>query len=267
MESSLEKVKLFVFDVDGTLILGTQPLPFAKQVLERLTSEHIDFVILSNNSSYSVKGNKERLEIVLDLQLSMSNIYTSTQASIDYLLKNKMLNCYLIGTPSMIEDFEKKGIKSTSENPQAIILGFDKTLDYEKIQTAALLLQQKDKIPFFATHLDDTCPIDNGRIPDVGSFLKMFEQATGRTADLVFGKPSNLILDLVLKQKNFAKSEVLVVGDRLETDIKMAVNSGVKSALVLTGETKEKDLSNSEFRPDFVWKNLETLYNYLNDKN
>ncbi len=266
MENLLDTINLFVFDVDGTLLLGSQPLPFANEVIDLLQSKNIDFLIISNNSSYSVKENKTRLENILQVKLDSSNLYTSVQASIDYLLKSNIVNCYLIGTPSMIGEFEQSGISNSESNPEAIILGFDRTLTYEKIKTASLLLQKEEKIPFFATHPDDTCPVDEGRIPDVGSFLKMFENATGRTADLIFGKPSRLILDLVLSKRNIDVSEVLVIGDRIETDIKMASDSNAKSALVLTGEFSEDKKNTTQFTPTFIWKNLEQLFEFLKTK-
>ncbi len=228
-----------------------------------LQEKKIDFTILSNNSSYSVVQNKERLENVLGVKLETSNIYTSIQATIDYLGKNRYDQCYLIGTPAMIKDFENAGIRNTDTNPKAIVLGFDKTLTYEKIAKTALFLQEKPVIPFFATHPDDTCPVEDGEIPDVGSFLMMFKQATDRTADIILGKPNELILKLCLGKTQVDFSEVLVIGDRLETDIKMANSVGIKSSLVLTGETKREDLLKSGVSPTLVWTDLQPLYDFL----
>jgi len=129
-----------------------------------------------------------------------------------------------------------------------------------------LLLQKEEKIPFYATHPDSTCPMEYGKIPDVGSFLKMFEEATGKTADIIFGKPNGLILELCLTKRDLRFSEVLVIGDRLETDFKMAEVTGALSALVLTGETTREELSELEFNPTFIWESLEDLYNYLKEK-
>jgi len=106
------------------------------------------------------------------------------------------------------------GISFTEINPQAVVLGFDKTLTYKKIGSAALYLQREECIPFIATNPDDTCRIDGGQIPDVGLFLKMFEQTTGRKPDKIIGKPNKAILELSLNGKNVQYSEVLVVGDR-----------------------------------------------------
>ncbi|MHA1347152.1 MAG: HAD hydrolase-like protein [Candidatus Heimdallarchaeaceae archaeon] len=98
------------------------------------------------------------------------------------------------------------------------------------------------------------------------SFLKMFEQTTGRKPDKILGKPNKLILELSLKGKNVQKNEVLVVGDRLETDIKMANDAGVASSLVLTGETSKNDLELSNIQPSIVWGNLKLLCDYLSEK-
>lgn len=94
----------------------------------------------------------------------------------------------------------------------------------------------------------------------------MFEQATGRKHDKINGKPNKVMLELSLKGKNDLKSEVLVVGDRLETDIRMAYEAGAKSSLVLTNETTKNDLELSNIQPSVVWENLKFLFDYLSKK-
>ena len=190
MDNTLDEIRCYIFDIDGTLIRGNSPLPYATEVIRQLQKMKIDFVILSNNSSYSTFENKERLEEVLNVKLSLKNFYTSIQATADFLIKANLTQCYIIGTPSMISEFEEKGVSFSDKDPQAVVLGFDKTLTYKKIESAALYLQREECIPFIATHPDDTCPIDEGRIPDVGSFLKMFKQATGRKPEKIIGKPN-----------------------------------------------------------------------------
>ncbi len=266
MDNLLDRIKCFIFDIDGTLILGNNPLPYATEIIRLLQRTKTDFVILSNNSSYSTFENKERLEEVLNVKLSLNDIYTSIQATADFLINANITQCYIIGTPSMVKEFEEKGISFNNINPQAVVLGFDKTLTYGKIESAALFLQREERIPFIATHPDDTCPIDGGRIPDIGSFLKMFEQATGRKPDKILGKPNKIILESSLNGKDVQKNEVLVVGDRLETDIRMAYEAGVKSSLVLTDEISKTALNLSNIQPSIVWENLKLLFDYLSKK-
>ena len=259
----LKKIKLYIFDVDGTLVLGEKALPYASDVIELLKKNNFNFIILSNNSSYSIEENLKRLETILKVTLSLKNLYTSTHATIDFISKKNIRRCFIVGTPGMIQDFTENGIIQDTENPQAIILGFDKTLNYNKIQKTAFLLQKNPQIPFFATHPDLTCPTEEGDIPDVGSFLKMFEAATGRSADIIFGKPNELILEQCISKFNLDFSEVLVVGDRLETDILMANSLGTRSALVLTGDTSAEDLNLMKNGSTLIWEDLGTLYNYL----
>lgn len=263
MEAILNKIQLFIFDVDGTLLLGSQPLPYATKVIELLKKKEKDFIIISNNSSYSPEENKQRLEKTLRIEFEYSNLYTSMQATIEYLKKNHISSSYIVGTPLMVEEFEKSDIRQDSEKPEAIVLGYDKTLTYDKIKTLTLLLQREERIPFFATHADKTCPIDDGKIPDVGSFLKMFEEATDRTPDIVFGKPNDIMIKSSMKERNIKKSNVLIIGDRLETDIQMANSAEIYSALVLTGDSNENDALETELKPTFIWNNLEFLYDFL----
>lgn len=263
MSEFLQQFKYFIFDVDGTLLLGKQALPFASNILRLLQERGLQFTILSNNSSYSIDENKSRLSDILKVKLSPENVYTSTHTTIEFLIKNNLTRCYVVGTPGMVTDMYKSGITNSLEDPQAIILGFDKTLNYEKIKQTSLLLKQKPQIPFYATHPDDTCPTEEGEIPDVGSFLRMFEQATGRTADVIFGKPNEIMLRSCLEKSSVNLSQVLVIGDRLETDIKMANTVGVKSVLLLNSQISQYDLENGEVKPSKVWKDLEELYEFL----
>jgi len=117
LDQILDRIKLFIFDVDGTLILGSKPLLFVKEVLHKLKEQKRDFLIISNNSSYSVKENKKRLEETIGVDLSFNNLYTSIQATIDFLQKNNIKESYIVGTPSMISEFKNSGIKNTADNP------------------------------------------------------------------------------------------------------------------------------------------------------
>ena len=263
MDEILSQIQLFIFDVDGTLILGSKPLPYSREVIELLKAQKKDFIIISNNSSFSLEENKQRLEKSLEIQLDYVHLLSSVQASIYYLKKNEITSCYIVGTANMIEEFEKQGIQQNTENPEAILLGYDKTLTYDKIAKVAILLQQEPRIPFYATHADKTCPVDGGKVPDVGSFLKMFEEATDRLPDMIFGKPNDIMIKLSMKNKKIGSENVLIIGDRLETDIKMANFAGIHSVLVLTGDSKKLDVENSENKPTLIWKNLEQLYEFL----
>jgi ribonucleotide monophosphatase NagD (HAD superfamily) len=109
--------------------------------------------------------------------------------------------------------------------------------------------------PYIATHPDFNCPVPSGFIPDIGSFMALIEASTGRKADVIVGKPNVHIVDAVVQKTGYPKSQIAMIGDRLYTDIAMG-KAGIKTILVLSGETKWEDLDDSPFQPDLIADNL-----------
>ena len=139
---------------------------------------------------------------------------------------------------------------------QAVVLAYDTELTYEKLATSCLLLQRPE-VHFLSTHPDPVCPSTKGPLPDVGSFVKLYEAATGRLPEMVFGKPNTIVLSPVLKR--FRPDEIVMVGDRLSTDKVLAENAGIDFILVLSGEAKREDLPALERQPTLVVEQLGEL--------
>ena len=134
------------------------------------------------------------------------------------------------------------------------MLTFDTELTYDKLRTISLLLQNKQSIKYLATHHDNVCPTDEGNIPDVGGFMKLIEMTTGRTPEIIFGKPNKeLLSNILLKYK---KEECAIVGDRIYTDKKLADNSGIDFILVLSGETTVDQVKKLEVAPTYIVKDM-----------
>lgn len=153
--------------------------------------------------------------------------------------------------------FEKYGHLLVEEDPDFVVLGFDKTLTYEKLKKACILLRSGKK--YIATHPDVNCPSKEGPIPDAGSIMAAIEASTGRRPDIIVGKPNPLVVEVISRKFNVSKEKMAMVGDRLYTDIRLGKNAGIVSILVLTGETTLEDLESSGIKPDFVFKSLKEL--------
>ena len=137
----------------------------------------------------------------------------------------------------------------SSKDAEAVILAYDTELTYEKLRESCLLLQY-DEVRFLATHPDFVCPSPEGPLPDIGSFIRLYEAATGRSPDVIFGKPSPELLEPLLA--DFSKNEMVMAGDRLMTDKILAENFGIEFVLVLSGEAKREDCIGLQRQPDHI---------------
>jgi HAD superfamily hydrolase (TIGR01450 family) len=249
----LDKKKVVFSDLDGTVYLGNNLIPGAKNFLNHLRDKGIFYYFLSNNSSRSKKDYAKKLS-GLGISAKEEQIILSTDGVIHYLCEKGVKEVYVIGTASMLDEFEKKGIIVDSKEPEYIILGYDTELTYEKLKKAALLMLEGVKL--MATHCDIVCPTPEGPIPDVGAILALFEKSTGKRPHKIFGKPNADMINHIIKKHNVSTQEILMIGDRIYTDMELAHRVPCDSVLVLSGETKESDLKSLDKQPTFVVENI-----------
>jgi 4-nitrophenyl phosphatase/NagD protein len=253
MTTFLDDMQCFLLDMDGTFFLGDELLPGALDFMDYLDKNGLDYLFLTNNSSKHAGLYAEKIR-KLGFDVPEEKIFTSGAATTIYLQKQKPgAKVYLVGTKALQDEFERSGFKLTNENPDFVVLGFDTSLTYEKLITFCDLVREGK--PYIATHPDINCPVPNGFIPDIGSFMALIEASTGRKPDVIIGKPNVHIVDAVVQKTGFPKSQIAMIGDRLYTDIAMGM-AGIKTILVLSGETKREDLKGSPFQPDLVANNL-----------
>ncbi|MEA4813004.1 MAG: HAD-IIA family hydrolase [Anaerolineaceae bacterium] len=257
----LPAIKAFVLDMDGTFYLGEHLLPGSLALLDYLNQKGIAFSFLTNNSTRSLKDYQQKLR-ALGLKEADCRVYTSGEATIQYLQQHfpcKKVN--LMGTQSLKTSFTEAGITLDEENPDLLVLAYDTENTYAKL--ARFCLQLRQNLPYIATHPDINYPDPKGYLPDAGAFIALIQASTGRLPQTVMGKPSAQILQQLAFKWVLAPSAILMVGDRLYTDIQGAHNAGAVSALVLSGETKRSDLQAASIQPDFVFENLAELLQAL----
>jgi len=146
--------------------------------------------------------------------------------------------------------FRDQGFTLTDDDAGAAVLTYDDELTYAGLRRFVEVL--RTGIPYFATHIDMLYPYEGGFLPDIGTFVNMIEEATGRRPDASFGKPAFAFVTHLLDRHGLAAADAVVVGDRLYTDIALAEGTDMLSVLVLSGETQREDLETSETQPDFV---------------
>ena len=246
----LSAVRLFLLDLDGTFYLDDTPLPGALGFLAALRARHTPFLFLTNNSSRGRGDYLKRLN-AMGAAVTEAEIFTSADATLAYLVREGFAkDLLLIGTPSLEAQFTAAGYAVHAAAPKAVVLGFDTTLTYEKL--TALCNAVRAGLPYIATHPDFNCPVKGGFIPDIGGVIALVEACTGRRPDVVIGKPNGEIAAAAAARFGLPLGDVCMVGDRLYTDIALG-QCGIKTALVLSGETTLQDYETSAIRADFVF--------------
>lgn len=258
----LKTIKAFVLDMDGTIYLSDHLLPGAKDFVAFLQHAKTPFLFLTNNSSKHRKMYADKL-CRLGLEVKPSMIFTSGEATAIFLKQNfpEINQIDLYGTAALEEEFSGYGFQLDMKNPKAIVLGFDTTLTYDKLWR--LCDRVRSGLPYFATHPDINCPLQDGVMPDIGAMIAFVETSTGRRPDYIIGKPNPPIVESLIKRLGLPANEICMVGDRLYTDVALG-KAGLRTVLVLSGETKVEDLPGSPYQPDLVIGNVGELLNLLN---
>ncbi len=267
MDTSLNGINCIFLDLDGTIYLGDQLIPGALEFLERCDERGIRRFFLSNNSSRSVTQYIEKLR-GLGIPAKPDEVMLSTHQLIQVLLggpspfnpgavEEEITGVFLVGTEGMRSMIEAAGIQTDSDNPGAVVLGYDTEINYEKIATAAKHLHAG--VPLIASHPDVVCPSPDGGLPDVGAMISMFEAATGVTPKFVCGKPEPGMIEHKIRELGVSLEQCAMVGDRLYTDMEMAERAGVKGVLVLSGEATLDDLEGAPQNPDLVVGSVDEL--------
>ena len=259
--------KLVLLDMDGTVYLGNHLFDGAKECFSYFKDNDINFVFITNNSSHDLEFyHKKMIDFGIKCDLK-KNFYSSTEVTINHLLKLGVKDIYVIGNKCLKDKLEKhfhlvnEFIPNTKID--ALIAGFSTELNYKELQDGCLYLQTTDCL-FIATNGDFRCPIEDGLyIPDCGGMCEWIYRCTGKKAT-VMGKPNPEIVSFLAEQFHVSMDEVLVVGDRLYTDIQVAINAKVDSLCVLSGESSIEDINNYSARPSYILKSVKDLPDLLN---
>lgn len=205
-------------------------------------------LVLSNNSSMSQEAYCRKLR-GFGLSVDPEDLFTSTAATIIYLRREGLQRVYPLAVPEVEQEFAAAGLELTGERPDAVVLTFDKTLTYEKLQTACRCIL--DGARFVCTHPDVVCPTETLPIPDCGAIARAVIAATGVSPQII-GKPNDTMVQAALARLGAAPEDAAVVGDRLYTDMEMGFRAGLYTILVLSGETRPEDLAGAPRQPDCV---------------
>jgi HAD superfamily hydrolase (TIGR01450 family) len=253
--------RLYLLDMDGTLYLGDNVLPGAIDYIHTLEKTGRKYIYLTNNSSRAGKDYVPRLTR-LGFPCTMETVFSSGMATGLYYQEHYAgKKACVVGTRAFQRELQSYGVEIDNKNAEVVVVGFDTELVYEKLYDAVHFLRRG--APFLAANPDWVCPQPENEVqPDCGSICALLTAATGRRPKFI-GKPNRSMIDIISRKTGIPNDQICCVGDRLYTDIAVAVNAGAVSVLVLSGETDRKMLETADVQPDYVLQDVRGISEIL----
>jgi len=257
--SGCHGVEGYLLDLDGTVYLSDRLIDGAAETISTLRSRGRRIVFLTNKPLYS-RDDYARKLTRLGIPTAEADVVNSSYVLSRYLAnRDPGARVYAIGEPPLLAELEEAGL-SLCDDPgkiEYVIAAFDRTFDYEKLNIGFQAI--RCGAHFVATNPDRTCPVDGGEIPDAAGVIAALEATTGKKVEAVVGKPSPVIVSVALDRLGVSREHCAMVGDRLETDIRMARDTGLTAILTLSGVTSRADLAVSKIEPDYVIESIAAL--------
>lgn len=224
-------IKAVAFDLDGTIYFGNQPAEGALETVNSLKAQGLSIFYFTNNSSATRHKLLGKLRS-MGFDPGIDDIYSSAFATAKYLKNKKISKVYCLGSQGLIHELEELDIKIVAADfAEAMVIGLDVDITYDKISSALNFVAQNDAV--VVCNKDRNYRIENNELrPGCGSLVAAIEYAVGKTFDCVIGKPNPFMMKLLLKENRLNCEEVLVVGDNYESDIAMAKNIGCPSIFI-----------------------------------
>lgn len=244
----------YVFDLDGTLYLGDALLPGAAETVAAIRDHGARIAFLTNKplerpATYAAKLAQ------LGIPAQAHEVVSSTDALVRYLLANAAAARILAISEPLVEAIVREAGFATvplaePELADLVVVSWDRTFDYAKLVAAFRAVRAGARL--VATNPDPFCPFPDGDLPDCAAMLAAIEACTGVQAEAVVGKPSAHMAETLLERLALPAGDTVLIGDRLATDVRMAHEAGMASALVLTGATGLGEIAHASAAPDFV---------------
>ena len=262
---ALADKRLFLLDMDGTLYLDDRLFDKVPEFLSHVRRIGGRYLFLTNNSSRGVEGYMEKLSR-MGIPTAPEDYLTSVDAAIDHLRRfHAGKKCYVFGTRAFYGQLQTAGIPVTDrleDDVDILLCGFDRELTFQKLEDSCILLNRG--VTWLATNPDWVCPTWYGAVPDCGSVCQMLTNATGRRPTFI-GKPQPAMAELAMRRTGFGPSETVLIGDRVYTDIACAVNAGIDSILVLSGEGTREDVEKFGVRPTWIYDDIAAVYREMEE--
>jgi NagD protein len=252
----------YLMDMDGVLVHEEHLVPGADKLIEELRSKDIQFLVLTNNSIYTPRDLRARLRRT-GLDVPESSIWTSALATAKFLGSQRPDgSAFVIGEAGLTTALHEVGYVLTDRDPDYVVLGETRTYSFTSITTAIRLVEQGAR--FIATNPDATGPSREGSLPATGSVAALIERATGHAPYFV-GKPNPLMMRSALRSLGAHSESTLMIGDRMDTDVRSGLEAGLQTILVLTGISTVETAERFPYRPTRVIESVADLVGSTDD--
>ena len=257
----MSQIKALILDMDGVIWRDKHPIGELSQIFRTIRERGLEFAFATNNSTSTVDSYVELLR-KSGIPVDAGQIFTSATATSKFLRDRHPEggNVYVVGMEGLEKTLEGFGFTVSPEDARAVVVGMDRTITYEKLKTATLLIRKG--VPFIGTNPDRTFPSPDGLIPGSGSILAAIETATDQSP-LIIGKPKATIFTQAIEFLGEKPENVLVVGDRIETDIAGGQAAGCKCALVLSGVSTREMGTTWKPEIDYIAEHLTALMDMI----
>src|SRR5689334_22544939 len=246
----------YLMDMDGVLVHEEHLIPGADEFVAELRASETPFLVLTNNSIYTPRDLRARLQRT-GLDIPESSIWTSALATARFLDSQRPNgSAFVIGEAGLTTALHEIGYVLTDRDPDYVVLGETRTYSFTAITKAIRLVEEGAK--FIATNPDATGPSREGSLPATGAVAALIERATGREPYYV-GKPNPLMMRSALRALGAHSENTLMIGDRMDTDIKAGLEAGLRTILVLTGISTEVTAEQFPYRPTRVLNSIADL--------
>lgn len=250
-----KEYKAYLIDLDGTMYFGKKRIPTAENFVKRLAKLEIPYLFVTNNATKTPQEVAMNLATYYNLPAKEEHVYTSSLALIAYLKRYFLgKSIHIVGESALHQLIKGAGFSiNQTEFADVVVQALDRQCDYVSLSVAASAIRKG--AAFIVTNTDRSIPTENGMIPSSGA-LTAFLQYTTNVAPVIMGKPYRPILDGCLDRLGLSSDEVLMIGDNYETDIKVGIDSGMDTLLVLTGVTKKEQVHSLPIAPTYIVNDL-----------
>ncbi len=239
----------YLMDMDGVLVRGRTAIPGAGDFIANLNARGIPYLVITNNPIYTPRDLAFRLRTT-GLEVSEEHIFTSAVATARFLQAQMPHGkAYVIGESGLTDAIHSIGYVITDHDPDYVVLGETHGYSFANITTALRLINAGAR--FVATNPDVSGPSEAGLVPACGAMAALIEKATG-VAPFFVGKPNPLMMRTALNYLGVHSEDTVMIGDRMDTDIVAGINSGMETALVLTGVTQRGEVERFPYRPTHI---------------